>query len=192
MSLRARIYLTLAPLLVLLAMLGLTGVVLLNELGGRINAILRENYDSVRAMQQLNEALERIDSSFQFALLAQNRRTTPGPATGTTGKATTGSSTSRGRTSPSFLRKRTWFTSWNGSPANTAALATTSTTSRAVIPDARPIISAPAASRGCSACSARSRRRPGPSSISTRGTWRTPATRPRPAPAGRAWPSPAG
>src|SRR5262249_5201170 len=30
--------------------------------------ILRENYDSVKAMERLNEALERIDSSFQFAL----------------------------------------------------------------------------------------------------------------------------
>ena len=30
--------------------------------------ILRENYDSVLAMERLNEALERIDSSFQFAL----------------------------------------------------------------------------------------------------------------------------
>src|SRR5262249_13819706 len=30
--------------------------------------ILRENYDSVIAMKDLNEALERIDSSFQFTL----------------------------------------------------------------------------------------------------------------------------
>src|SRR5262249_55972133 len=31
----------------------------------------RENYDSVVAMQKLNEALERIDSSFQFALAGE-------------------------------------------------------------------------------------------------------------------------
>src|SRR5437764_195726 len=68
MSLRARIYLTLAPLLLLLAVLGGTGVVLIYHLGGRADAILRENYDSVRAMERLNESLERIDSSFQFAL----------------------------------------------------------------------------------------------------------------------------
>src|SRR3954451_21058028 len=68
LSLRRRLLLALAPLLVLLAGLGAAGVVLLNHVGGRIDAILRENYDSVRAMERLNEALERIDSSFQFAL----------------------------------------------------------------------------------------------------------------------------
>src|SRR4051794_37799892 len=68
LSLRRRLLLALAPLLVLLAGLGAAGVVLLNHVGGRIDAILRENYDSVRAMFRLNEALERIDSSFQFAL----------------------------------------------------------------------------------------------------------------------------
>ena len=61
-------FLTLALLLALLAILGGAGVVLLHRLGGRIDAILRENYDSVRAMERLNEAAERIDSSFKFAL----------------------------------------------------------------------------------------------------------------------------
>jgi PAS domain S-box-containing protein len=68
LSLRGRILLTLAPLLVLLAALGGAGVVLLQRLGDRADQILRENYDSVRAMYRLNEALERIDSAFQFAL----------------------------------------------------------------------------------------------------------------------------
>src|SRR5581483_4812275 len=68
LSVRRRLVLTLAPLLLLLAALGGTGVVLLHRLGGRIDLILRENYDSVRAMFRLNEALERIDSAFQFAL----------------------------------------------------------------------------------------------------------------------------
>jgi NtrC-family two-component system sensor histidine kinase KinB len=68
LSLRHRIFLTLLPLLVLLAVLGTAGVVLLNRLGWSIDAILRENYDSVVAMQNLNEAVERIDSAFQFAL----------------------------------------------------------------------------------------------------------------------------
>ncbi len=67
-SLRSRIFLTLAPLLVLLAVLGSAGAWLLYDLGGRIDVILRENYESVLAMQHLNEALERIDSSFEFAL----------------------------------------------------------------------------------------------------------------------------
>jgi signal transduction histidine kinase len=68
MTLRRRIFMTLAPQLVLLALLGISAMVLLHDLGGRSQAILRENYDSVRAMERLNEALERIDSSFQFAL----------------------------------------------------------------------------------------------------------------------------
>ncbi len=73
MSLRARVFLTLALLLFLLAVLGGAGVVLLHRLGGRIDAILRENYDSVRAMERLNEAAERIDSAFRLALAGQKQ-----------------------------------------------------------------------------------------------------------------------
>jgi NtrC-family two-component system sensor histidine kinase KinB len=68
MTLRHRILLTVAPLILLLAGLGAAGAALLFHLGRLSDAILRENYDSVRAMDRLNEALERIDSSFQFAL----------------------------------------------------------------------------------------------------------------------------
>src|SRR3954465_1271002 len=68
LSLRSRILLTLAPLLLLLAAVGVAGVVLLHRLAGQTDLILRENYDSVRAMFRLNEALERLDSSFMFAL----------------------------------------------------------------------------------------------------------------------------
>src|SRR5262245_14436986 len=71
LTLRHRIFLTLAPLLLLLAVVGTAGVVLLTRLGNSVNSILRENYDSVIAMERLNEALERIDSSFQFALSGQ-------------------------------------------------------------------------------------------------------------------------
>lgn len=68
MSLRSRILLSLAPLAVLLAALGVAGFLLINRMGGGIDAILRENYVSVQAMFRLNDAVERIDSSFQFAL----------------------------------------------------------------------------------------------------------------------------
>src|SRR4051812_42429869 len=74
LSLRSRIFLTLAPLLVLLAILGSAGAWLLYHLGGRIDVILRENYESVIAMERLTEALERIDSSFQFALAGEEKR----------------------------------------------------------------------------------------------------------------------
>jgi two-component system, NtrC family, sensor histidine kinase KinB len=74
LSLRYRIYWTLFPLLVLLAGLGAAGIVLLSHLGGSIDEILRENYVSIIAMENLKEALERIDSSFQFALVGHGRR----------------------------------------------------------------------------------------------------------------------
>lgn len=68
LTIRQRIFLTLAPLLLLLAVIGIAGVTLLWRLGNSVNLILRENYRSVIAMERLNEALERIDSSFQFSL----------------------------------------------------------------------------------------------------------------------------
>jgi signal transduction histidine kinase len=67
-TLRTRIQLALAPLALLVAGLGVAGFLLLERMGGRIDAIMRENYASVEAMFRLNEATERIDSSFQFAL----------------------------------------------------------------------------------------------------------------------------
>jgi two-component system, NtrC family, sensor histidine kinase KinB len=74
MTLRQRLLLTLLPTLLLLAVLGAAGVAVLQRVGGRINLILRENYDSVVAMVGLNEALERIDSSFNFAMLRQEKK----------------------------------------------------------------------------------------------------------------------
>ena len=68
LTLRRRIFLTLIPLLLLLAGIGSAGIVLLLRLGNSVDAILRENYVSVIAMERLNKALERIDSSYQFAL----------------------------------------------------------------------------------------------------------------------------
>jgi signal transduction histidine kinase len=71
LSLRLRLILTLVPMLVLMAAMGGVAVLLSYRLGDRIDVILRENYDSVIYMERLNEALERIDSSFQFALLGE-------------------------------------------------------------------------------------------------------------------------
>src|SRR5262245_10027791 len=64
LSLRWRILLTLVPMLLLVLVLGSVGAVLLHRLGNSIDAILRENYRSVIYMERLNEAVERIDSSF--------------------------------------------------------------------------------------------------------------------------------
>jgi signal transduction histidine kinase len=73
-SLRFRIVLTLVPFLVLVAGLGGAAVAVLQHLGSRIEVILSENYDSVLYMERLNEALERIDSSFQFALAGKEEK----------------------------------------------------------------------------------------------------------------------
>lgn len=66
MSLRYRLWLLFAPILLLMAILGIGFISALGFVGNRIEAILRENYRSVEAMNGLNEAAERIDSSFQF------------------------------------------------------------------------------------------------------------------------------
>ncbi|AMV28127.1 Alginate biosynthesis sensor protein KinB [Gemmata sp. SH-PL17] len=68
MRLRTRILLAFLPLVALLTALGTIGFAQLDRTGTRIDAILEENYASVQAMFRLNEALERMDSSFQFAL----------------------------------------------------------------------------------------------------------------------------
>jgi hypothetical protein len=74
MSLRTRVLLSFVPLGLLLSALGVVGWMQLDRTAGQIDAILQENYKSVQAMFRLNEALERMDSSFQFALSADPGR----------------------------------------------------------------------------------------------------------------------
>ncbi|HYV35609.1 MAG TPA: ATP-binding protein [Gemmataceae bacterium] len=74
LSLRHRILLTLLPWLALLAGVGGGAMVLLHQLGGSIDGILRENYASVIYMERLKEALERIDSSFTLVLAGQDKK----------------------------------------------------------------------------------------------------------------------
>ena len=71
LTLRQRFSLTLVPLVALVTVLGIAGVFLVQRLSNSVRDILRENYDSVVAMQDLKESLERIDSSFQFMLVAR-------------------------------------------------------------------------------------------------------------------------
>ena len=95
MTFRQRILVAMLPLFALLVALGATGAVLIYHLGHQIDQILRENYDSVIYMRDLNEALERIDSSFQFALAGREEvlpaipRTSGSPSTTTSSKSNT-------------------------------------------------------------------------------------------------------
>ncbi len=73
MTFRHRILIAMVPLFVLLVALGATGTYLIAHLGDQVDKILTENYDSVVFMRDLNEALERIDSSFQFALAGKEK-----------------------------------------------------------------------------------------------------------------------
>jgi signal transduction histidine kinase/HAMP domain-containing protein len=68
MTFRRRIIVAMLPLFALLAALGGTGTILFYHLGNQIDEILRQDYDSLVYMRDINEALEHIDFSFQFAL----------------------------------------------------------------------------------------------------------------------------
>ena len=56
-------------LLFLLVAIGSQGMYLISDLGQSIDVILRENYRSVIACQEMKEALERTDSGALFCLL---------------------------------------------------------------------------------------------------------------------------
>jgi len=73
LSLRTRLLLMVLPFVLLLAALGTAGVLLLYRVGNRIDDILRENYDSVKAMIGLGHTVHRLDSLFCQALLSRDR-----------------------------------------------------------------------------------------------------------------------
>jgi signal transduction histidine kinase len=73
LTLRLRVFVTLVPPLVLIAVLGVAGVALLSQLGGGIGAILHDNYRSVIFMERLGESLERIDSSYVLDLAGYHK-----------------------------------------------------------------------------------------------------------------------
>ncbi len=68
LGLRWKLALGFGGLLALLFVVGAQSISMLERLGGSIDVILRENYKSVIAAQQMTEALERIDSGALFAL----------------------------------------------------------------------------------------------------------------------------
>jgi two-component system, NtrC family, sensor histidine kinase KinB len=73
-SMKKRILLWFCPIIILFLGVGLYAVLLFNRLGGSINVILRENYESVLAAQQMKESSERMDSGLSFALAGEEKR----------------------------------------------------------------------------------------------------------------------
>jgi len=69
LGLRQKISLGFAGLLIIILVIGTQSILHLTKLGESIDVILRENYRSVIACQQMKEALERIDSGLLFVLL---------------------------------------------------------------------------------------------------------------------------
>src|SRR5258707_12576888 len=67
-TLRTKMLLGITPLLAIMVGVGLWAIVMFFQLGTRIEVILKENYQSVRAAEGMKEALERIDSALLFAI----------------------------------------------------------------------------------------------------------------------------
>jgi NtrC-family two-component system sensor histidine kinase KinB len=61
-------------LLLIILIIGIQSIIYLTKLGESIDVILRENYRSVIACQQMKEALERIDSGILFDLLGYTQK----------------------------------------------------------------------------------------------------------------------
>jgi NtrC-family two-component system sensor histidine kinase KinB len=73
LGLRQKISLGFSALLIIIVVIGTQSILHLSKLGVSIDVILRENYRSVIACQQMKEALERIDSGILFGLLGHAR-----------------------------------------------------------------------------------------------------------------------
>ena len=73
-TLRTKLLVGIAPLLIIMIGLGLWAIAMFYRLGGNIDVILRENYRSVRAAEDMKEALERMDSAALFAIGGQEQR----------------------------------------------------------------------------------------------------------------------
>ena len=74
MSLRQKLALGFGGLLVVIAAIGIHSITRITALGQSIDVILRENYRSVVACQEMKEALERMDSGAVFVLLGAEQK----------------------------------------------------------------------------------------------------------------------
>lgn len=74
MTLNLRLLIGIAPVLLIFLAVGIYAIFLFSKLGGAIDVILRENYRSVVASQNMKEAAERMDSSLLFMLGGQEEK----------------------------------------------------------------------------------------------------------------------
>ena len=74
LGLRQKFSLGFGVLLLIILIIGIQSIIQLNKLGESIDVILRENYRSVLARQQMKEALERMDSGILFELLGYTQK----------------------------------------------------------------------------------------------------------------------
>jgi signal transduction histidine kinase len=75
LGLRAKLSLGFGGLLVIILIIGGQSILLLKELGESIDVILRENYRSVIAAQDMKEAIERINTATLSAILGNRTET---------------------------------------------------------------------------------------------------------------------
>jgi len=74
LGVRLKLSLGFGGLLLIILIIGIQSIIHLAKLGESIDVILRENYRSVIACQQMKEALERMDSGILFELLGYTQR----------------------------------------------------------------------------------------------------------------------
>jgi signal transduction histidine kinase len=74
MTLNRRLLLGTVPVLLILLGVGIYAIALFSRLGGAIDVILRENYDSVVAAQNMKDAAEQMDSGLLFVLVGEEKK----------------------------------------------------------------------------------------------------------------------
>src|SRR4030042_5544848 len=74
LGLRQKLSLGFGGLLLIILIIGIQSISHLTQLGQSIDVILRENYRSVIACQEMKESLERMDSGILFVLLGEKEK----------------------------------------------------------------------------------------------------------------------
>jgi NtrC-family two-component system sensor histidine kinase KinB len=74
MTLNRRLLLGTAPVLLIFLAVGIYAIFLFSKLGGAIDVILKENYQSVVASQNMKEASERMDSGLLLMLSGEEQK----------------------------------------------------------------------------------------------------------------------